>query len=156
MQAGLTRKTLTTILTRYERYEKYLKYPGEWGERTFRAWLVFEVFHDNLKWPIANIVFGEIFDALFVNDAVKPKIYLETKKPKRGLVDIDAFKRHIEKYETLEWAILTDGYVWLTVNCVERSEQSFSLSGLKSPEVESFFRAFSASNYLYGVNNVKD
>jgi len=156
MQTGSIKKPLTTILARYERYEKYLKYPGEWGERTFRAWLVFEVFHDYLRWPIPNIIFGEIFDTLFVNDAVRPVIYLETKKPKRGLADMDAFRKHIEKYETLEWAILTDGYEWLTVDCVRNNERSFFLSGSKSSEVEGFFRAFKASNYLYSVKNAKD
>jgi hypothetical protein len=156
MQTGSLRKSLTTILTRYERYEKYLKYPGEWGERTFRAWLVFEVFHDCLKWPISNIIFGEMFDALFVNDSIRPVIYLETKKPQRGLADMDAFRRHIGKYETFEWAILTDGYDWLTVDCVRKKEQSLSLSGSKASEVEGFFHAFRATNYLYGVKNAKD
>lgn len=156
MPTGSIKKPLTTILARYERYEKYLKYPGEWGERTFRAWLVFEAFHDYLKWPIQNIIFGEIFDTLFVNDAVRPVIYLETKKPKRGLADMEAFRRHIEKYETLEWAILTDGYEWLKVNCVKNNEQSFSLSSSKSSEMEGLFRLFKASNYLYSVKNAKD
>jgi hypothetical protein len=156
MQTGSIKKTLTTILTRYERYEKYLKYPGEWGERTFRAWLVFEVFHDYLKWPVPSIIFGEMFDAMFVNDAVRPVIYLETKKPKRGLADMGAFRRHTEKYETLEWGILTDGYEWLAIDCVRKNERSFSLSGSKSSKVEDFFHAFRASNYLYGVKNAKD
>jgi hypothetical protein len=156
MLTNSLRKTLTSILNRYEKYEKYLKYPGEWGERTFRAWLVFEVFHDLLGWPISNIVSGEMFDTLFVNDAVKPVIYLETKKPKRGLADMEAFRRHIGKYETFEWAILTDGYEWLMVDCVRKKEQSLCLSGSKASRIDDFFQAVRATCYLYGVQNAKD
>ena len=83
MQAKSLRKSLITILERYKKYEKYLQYPGDWGERAFRGWLVYEIFHDQLQWPIPNIVFGERFDVLFVDGAVKPVIYLETKKPGR-------------------------------------------------------------------------
>jgi hypothetical protein len=156
MQKGLLRRSLTAILTRYRDYERYLKYPGEWGERTFRAWLVFEIFHDYLRWPIPNIVFGEVFDTLFVNDTVKPIIYLETKKPQRGLVDLEAFQRHISKYQTLEWAILTDGYEWFRIDCVRKKEQTISLLKSGSSQLEDFFRALAATNYLYGVQNVKD
>ena len=156
VQKNLLKKSLTAILTRYKKYEKYLKYPGEWGERTFRAWLVFEIFHGCLRWPISNIVFGEMFDALFVNDAVKPVIYLETKKPKRGLVDFEAFRRHISKYETLEWAILTDGYYWLSLDCVRKKEQTISLSESKSSQFRDFLLTFAATNYLYGAKDVKD
>lgn len=69
------------VMRRYEQYTKYLDYPREWGERAFRGWLVFEVFHTCLKWPIKNIVFGEMYDVLFVNDDIQPMIYVETKKP---------------------------------------------------------------------------
>ena len=156
MKKGLLKKSLMTILTRYRDYERYLKYPREWGERTFRAWLVFEVFHDYLKWPIQNIVFGEVFDTLFVNDAIKPIIYLETKKPKKGLVDSEVFKRHISKYETLEWAILTDGYEWLKMDCVRKKVQTISLLKSESSQLEGFFLSLAATKYLYGVQNDKD
>jgi hypothetical protein len=53
------------VLKRYENYGKYLRFPYEWGERAFRGWLVYEVFHGVLGWPIKYIVFGELFDVLF-------------------------------------------------------------------------------------------
>ena len=151
MQIKLLRKSLTTILERYKKYENYLQYPGDWGERAFRGWVVYEIFHDHLQWAIPNIVFGERFDVLFVNGAVKPVIYLETKKPKRGLVDLDAFRRRIDKYETLVWAALTDGYKWVRVDCVRDEEQNFSSLETELARWKDFFRAFKATNYIYGV-----
>ena len=151
MQIKLLKKSLTTILERYRKYEKYLQYPGEWGERAFRGWLVFEIFHEYLQWPIPNIVFGEKFDVLFVNGAVKPVIYLETKKPERGLADLDAFRERIGKYETLVWAVLTDGYKWVRVDCVRSEEQNFSSLETELARWKDFFRAFKATDYIYGV-----
>jgi hypothetical protein len=83
---------ITELLARYERYSGYLSFPYEWGERALRGWLVYELFHEILEWPSKNIVLGEQFDVLFIDENIKPKLYLETKKPKRGLVDIDPFK----------------------------------------------------------------
>ena len=151
MQIKLLKKSLIAILERYRKYENYLQYPGEWGERAFRGWLVFEIFHDHLQWPIQNIVFGEKFDVLLVNGAVKPVIYLETKKPERGLADLDAFSRRISKYETLVWAVLTDGYKWIRVDCVRNEEQNFSSLETELVRWKDFFRAFKAIDYIYGV-----
>ena len=55
MQTDLTDSFLSTvkeIMLRYEYYEKYLNYPGDYGERAFRGWLVFDLFHKKLEWPI--------------------------------------------------------------------------------------------------------
>jgi hypothetical protein len=138
------------ILGRYKQYENYLKYPGEWGERAFRAWLAFDLFHEYLKWPVIRVVFGETFDVLFVNDSVKPIIYLETKKPGRGAVERDAFERHIKVYNTLEWAIITDGYQWVKIDCFRHIEQQMSIDNATTKEVEDFLTAFRATKYLYG------
>jgi hypothetical protein len=156
MRKESVKESLNLILDRYKQYEKYLKYPREWGERTFRAWLVFEVFHKRLKWPISKIVFGEIFDVLFVNDSVKPVVYLETKKPERGPSDLEAFQRHIGKYETLEWAVLTDGYDWVRIDCLRKKKKSLSLRDANALQLEEFLSSFSATNYLFGDQNVKD
>jgi len=151
MQIKLLKESLIAILERYRKYEDYLQYPGEWGERAFRGWLVFEIFHDHLQWPIPNIVFGERFDVLFVNGAVKPIIYLETKKPERGLADLDAFRRRIGTYETLVWAVLTDGYKWMRVDCIKNEDQNFSSLEPELVRWKDFFRAFEATDYIYGV-----
>lgn len=155
MRKKLLKESLAAILKRYQKYEDYLHYPGEWGERAFRAWLVFEIFHGDLQWPISNIVFGERFDVLFVDDAVKPVIYLETKKPGRGLADMDACKERTKKYETLVWVVLTDGFEWMRMNCVKNEEQSFSVREVKPACWRDFFQVFESVNYLYGVQNVK-
>lgn len=150
MQVKSLRKSLITILERYKKYENYLHYPGEWGERAFRGWLVYELFHANLQWPISNIVFGEMFDVLFVDGAVKPVIYLETKKPGRGLADLQAFIQRSGKYETLVWIILTDGYKWLRIDNTTNKEQAFSSLERDLAYWQDFFRVFKATDYIYG------
>jgi hypothetical protein len=142
------------VLRTYEKYSKYLKFPYEWGERAFRGWLAFEVFHEVLGWPTKNIVFGEQFDVLLVDEYVRPKIYLETKKPGRGLVELDEFKARVRFYGTLRYAIITDGFNWLrfevlgeklgTQNIVSIDETSPSLIG-------KFFMSLHAKNFLYEV-----
>ena len=151
MQIELLKESLTAVLERYRKYESYLQYPGEWGERAFRGWLVFDIFHNHLQWPMPNIVFGERFDVLFVDGAVKPVIYLETKKPERGLADLNAFRQRIGKFETLVWAVLTDGYKWLRVDCVRNEEQNLSTYETELTDWKDFFRVFGATNYIYGV-----
>lgn len=103
---------INELLERYNRYSGYLSFPYEWGERAFRGWLVFDIFHLLLEWPLTNIVFGEQFDVLFVDGNVKPKIYLETKKPGRGLMEFDSFQKRVRFYGTLRYAVITDGYLW--------------------------------------------
>lgn len=100
------------ILNRYNDYSNFLKFPYEWGERAFRGWIVYEIFHEILSWPIKNIVFGEQFDVLLVDEHIMPRIYLETKKPGRGLAELDDFKARARFYGTLRYAVITDGYIW--------------------------------------------
>jgi hypothetical protein len=128
-----------------------LQYPREWGERAFRGWLVFETFHNNLEWPIPNIVFGETFDVLFINGPIKTVIYLETKKPERGLADLDEFRGRLGHHETLQWAILTDGYKWMRLDCVRDEERTFSIQETELVQWKEFFRVFRATNFIYGV-----
>jgi len=142
-------KVLTMVLDRYTRYEQFLNYPGDWGERAFRGWLVFELFHEYLRWPIKNIVFGERFDVLLINDDLKPVINIETKKPEKGLADYEDFKKRLPVYQTLYYAISTDGYAWLSYACADHSE---SIHDLKKSEddFEKFLLPFWSKKYLYG------
>lgn len=82
------------------------------GQKVFNKVLFHELFHEVLEWPFKNIVLGEQFDVLFVNNEVKPKLYLETKKPGKGLVNVNHFKDRARFYGTLRYAIITDGIVW--------------------------------------------
>lgn len=121
--------SIQNIMKRFDEYEKYLHYPGEWGERAFRAWLVFEIFHLHFGWPISHIIFGEKYDVLFVNDDIIPVIYLETKRPGRGLVEIIEFEERILSYEfsTLKYGILTDGFKWLKYDVIRQEKYIISL-----------------------------
>lgn len=141
---------LQTILKRYEQYTRYLNYPGDWGERAFRGWVVYEIFHVCLGWPLKNIVFGERFDVLFVDNDIRPVVYLETKKPQRGLADSEDFEARIPLYQTIKQAVLANGYEWLRIDVVTNSREMLKLpaSNLKWNE---FSRLLMAKNYIYGV-----
>ncbi len=142
-------QVLLNVLKRYERYERFLNYPGDWGERAFRGWLIFDLFHQFLKWPIENIVFGERFDVLLVNNEIKPIINIETKKPGRGLSEYNAFKKRLSDYQTLNYAILTDGNEWMLFNCLEHSEICYKLDE-KEEKFDSIIRPLFSKRYLSG------
>jgi len=141
---------LKNIMKRYDQFSRYLNYPGEWGERAFRGWVVFEILHDFLGWSGENIVFGEKYDVLMVDDDVKPVIYLETKKPGRGLADIEDFRGRLSNYPTLEYAILANGYEWLRLDMIKNKELKISLND-EPTKWRAFLKPLHASNYLYGV-----
>lgn len=137
-------------MKRYDMYTRFLNYPGDWGERAFRGWLVFEIFHEKLGWPIENIVFGERYDVLFVDNHIKPVIYLETKKPGRGLAELEQFKARISMYQTLEHAVIANGKQWLRIDVAIKNETLVNLF-----DSEATWRTFTenllAKNHLYGV-----
>jgi len=140
---------LQNILKRYEYYERFLNYPGDWGERAFRGWLIYDLFHDFLKWPIKNIVFGERFDVLLVNNEIKPIINIETKKPGRGLSEYDAFKKRLSDYQTLYYALLTDGKDWMLLNCLDKSEIFYKI-GESEEKFNFIIRPLLSKRYLSG------
>jgi hypothetical protein len=142
------------VLRIYENYSKYLKFPYEWGERAFRGWLAYEVFHEVLRWPTKNIVFGEQFDVLLVDEYVRPKIYLETKKPGRGVVELDEFKARVKFYGTLRYAVITDGFDWLRFKVLGEklgAQDIVSIGKVNSPLIGKFFMPLHAKNFLYEV-----
>jgi len=142
--------TLKVILERYDRYSRYLDFPGEWGERVFRGWVAFEIVHAHLRWPVANIVFGEKYDILMVDDNVKPVVYLETKRPRRGLADVQEFLDRLERYPTLVEAVLANGYEWLRLDLAKKTEERVNLKS-EPDEWMSFIKPLVASNFLYGA-----
>ena len=141
------------LLDRYQEYAHYLSVPHEWGERAIRGWLVYDLFHEILEWPVRSIVLGEQFDALFVDDNVKPKLYLETKNPERGLADLDAFKDRVHLYGTLRYAIITDGYAWARFEVIDEKPANQMVIDRKRPTTEwhAFFTPLHATGYLYTV-----
>jgi hypothetical protein len=153
----LGRKVLDKIrevLKRYEDYGKYLRFPYEWGERAFRGWLVYEVFHEVLGWPIKYIVFGELFDVLFVDEYVRPKIYLETKRPGRGLAELGEFKARMPFYGTLRYAVITDGLAWSRFEVLGEklgAQEIVNVNETNPTLIERFFIPLHAKNFLYEV-----
>jgi len=140
---------LVAILERYNRYERFLKYPGDWGERAFRGWLMFDLFHQYLGWSIEHIVFGERFDVLLVNEEIKPVINIETKKPGNDLVGYEDFRKRLNVYQTLYYAILTDGHEWLCMDCGDKKENKFDIS--QGEELfENFLKPFWSKRYIVG------
>jgi len=137
------------ILHRHHRYSKYLQLPHEWGERAFRGWLIYEIFCLLLAWPIENVVFGEQFDVLLVDNEVKPRVYVETKRPGIGLVGINHFKQRVEIYKTLRYGVLSDGYQWLRYDIF--TEQTIQRDIRKENNWEDFFHPLHAKNFIYGV-----
>jgi len=137
-------------LGRFDRYGRYLHYPGDWGERAFRIWLVYELFHDELGWPVSQIVCGEAFDVLFVDDRLRPVLYLETKRPHRDLADEADFLRRIPSFQTIKCAVLTDGYEWLCYDVTTKERRRVGVSS-KLVEWEQFLLPLQASWHLYEV-----
>jgi hypothetical protein len=144
---------VTELLARYEKYSGYLNFPYEWGERALRGWLVYELFHEVLEWPLKNIVLGEQFDVLFIDEDMKPKLYLETKKPGKGLADIDRFKHRIRYYGTLRYAVLTDGSEWARFEVTgEKLINQMLVDTKKAVKMWSiFFKPLCAKSFLYEV-----
>lgn len=138
------------IMERYGKYARYLNYPGEWGERAFRGWIVYEIFHVCLGWPLENIVFGERYDVLFVDKDIKPIVYLETKKPGRGLADIEDFENRIPLYQTIGHAVLANGYEWLRIDVVTGIRESIKLAD-SNQKWNEFTKQLMAKKYVYGV-----
>ena len=148
--ADETARVIAAILMRYETYGRYIKYPGDWGERAFRGWLVYELFHAVLGWPIPSIVFGEQFDVLFVNERIMPVIYLETKKPHRGLADEDDFIKRTPSFPTIQYALLTDGHEWLRRDIIKGGRVEIKPES-KTADWDQFLRPIKASDYWYEV-----
>jgi len=143
--------TVKAILDRYKEYGGFLSFPYEWGERAFRGWLVCEVFHETLGWPFSKIIFGEQFDVLFINENIKPKIYLETKKPGRGLAEFEQFQERIKFYGTIRYAVITDGFEWARYELISKNliNPKFVDTKKSSKAWGEFFFPLQASMFFY-------
>jgi len=142
-------QNIKTIIDRYKTYEKFLKYPGDWGERALRGWLAFEFFQNHLGWDSHRIVLGEIFDVLFINDQTKPVLYLETKKPLKGLVGYDAFINRSKSYPSLRIGLLTDGISWLSYDYLVKEKIYITINDEISKWGQ-FLEPLHKLNFIYG------
>lgn len=144
------RDAVNKILERYRRYERLIKYPGDWGERAFRFWLASEVIHGKLKWPIANIVFGERYDILLVDNEVVPKVYVETKRPGTNVTKnmLNESISRAGEYYSIEYVLLTNGTIWLLYDDIKKSTVSTSIECSDLQICQRLFNAIYAPNII--------
>jgi len=139
------------LLTRYREYEKLIRYPGDWGERAFRFWLVKELFTDVLGWNSKFIVFGERYDVLLLDDYIRPKLYLETKRPNTRITNSlieEAIERSKEFY-SIDYVIITNGIEWVLHDCIKGMEYKIAnIESADDKEIAGFFSKIHAKNYI--------
>lgn len=123
---------LVSIIERIPKYQKLLRYPREGTERMLRGWIAMEVLLCCLGWNPQNIVFGETFDLLLVDDRTRPVLYIETKSLGQK-IDPDEIPSEMQKIlkrtgrrPTLKRMIVTNGIKWIM----------FDLSGLPKASLE--------------------
>jgi len=144
------RNTIRQLLTRYREYEGLIRYPGDWGERAFRFWLIKELFMDVLGWDSKYIVFGERYDVLFLDDYIRPKLYLETKKP-----DIQITKNYVKEaidrfkeFYSIDYVIITNGTTWVLHDCIKGAEHKIdSIENADDKKIADVFSKLHAKNY---------
>lgn len=112
--------TIRRILQRSDEVGERIGYPGEGGERRFRAWLGTDLLSNTLGWPSKNVVIGERFDVLLVNEEDHAVATIETKTPyhqasKQERVD---FEKRLSGYPTLRTAYFTNGPEWERLDIV--------------------------------------
>ncbi len=95
-------------------------YPGEGGERRFRGWLNSDLLQQTLNWPSKNVVVGEIFDLLLLNDDQHALATIETKTPyhKASKKEQKDFQERLSGFPTLRTAYFTNGPEWDRVDIV--------------------------------------
>lgn len=110
-------KTLAAIhavMRRCEEVGERLDFPGEGGERRFRSWLATDVLQLVLGWPAKQVIVGERFDILLVNNELHPIITIETKTPfhKASKKERKDFTERLNGFPTLRRAYFTNGVEW--------------------------------------------
>jgi len=145
------RNAVRQLSTRYRRYEELIKYPGDWGERAFRFWLIKELFMDVLGWRTEYIVFGERYDVLLLDECIRPKIYVETKKPGIQIIGrhVEEALRRAEDFYSIDYVIVTNGITWILYDRVKNTK--FKIDNIEktgNERVIGFFSKIHAKNYV--------
>ncbi|MBZ5615902.1 MAG: N-6 DNA methylase [Acidobacteriia bacterium] len=109
-----TLAAIHSVLRRCEEVGGRLDFPGEGGERRFRSWLATEVLQTVLGWPPKQVVVGERFDILLVNDELHPVATIETKTPfhKATRKEKKDFEERLDGFPSLRTAYFTNGSEW--------------------------------------------
>ncbi len=105
---------LQGVLEEYAAQFRAIKIPHEGGERPFRKLLVDRLIEEHFGWPRDNVVVGERFDILCLDEQRKPVIAIETKTPGAQLTvqDYVDFESRLSYQPTIEHAYITDGWTW--------------------------------------------
>jgi len=109
-----------SILQRCEEVGEKVGYPGEGGERRFRGWLGSDLLSGVFGWPSKNVVIGERFDVLLVNDEDHAVATIETKTPyhQASKKERQDFEERLSGYPTLRTAYFTNGPEWERLDIV--------------------------------------
>ncbi|HSP15105.1 MAG TPA: N-6 DNA methylase [Thermoanaerobaculia bacterium] len=155
---GLTcRVVLKSILERCEAIDPAAAFPGEGGERPFRGWLRSEFLEKVLGWPPLQVLAGERFDILLLDDGGHPVVYIETKPPaaKKVAKEFKTFENRLREYPTLRSAYFTNGYEWDRLDLAAPSgspvvvrRTSLNLDTASESPLADFFDALDPVHYL--------
>ncbi len=145
------RNTIIRLIKRYREYETLIRYPGDWGERALRFWIIKELFMDHLHWRVENIVFGERYDVLLVDEHIRPRIYVETKRP-----GIRITERHIREaidrardFYSIDYVVVTNGITWILYDCIKGD--IYEIEDIRKAvrgRILDFFNKIHAMNYI--------
>lgn len=146
---------LISIIERAFRYQRLLHYPGEGTERMLRGWIAMELLLGPLAWRPQNILFGETFDLLLVDDRIRPVLYIETKSleqqisPKDIPNEIKRILKRTGRRPTLKKMILTNGIKWIVFNVSNSPKIVFELEDVRTanPKEASLLERYLSSKY---------
>jgi len=145
------KNVLVEILNRYDRYGRLIGYPGEWGERAFRFWLIVELFMDVLGWPSQNVVLGEKYDVLLLDNDIRPVIYIETKRPSIPISEghVEEAEERAKDYFSIRYIVVANGKMWVMYDAIKGEYMLIAdLSKAEDRKVTEFFSKLSAKNFL--------
>ena len=105
---------------------------------------------DVLGWDSKYVVFGEKYDVLFLDDYIRPKLYLETKKP-----DIHITKNHVKEaierskeFYSIGYVIVTNGTTWVLHDCIKDAGHKIdNIESANDKKVANVFGKLHAKNY---------
>lgn len=145
---------LVSIIERAFRYQKLLRYPREGTERMLRGWIAMELLLGPLGWCPQNVLFGETFDLLLVDDRIKPVLYIETKSLEQQInpedipTEIKRILKRTGRRPTLKKMVLTNGIKWIVFDVANKPKIVFELEDVRKdkPSEASLLESYLSSN----------
>ena len=131
-------QTLYSIIERAIKYRKLLKFPHEGTERMIRGWIALELLNVQLNWNSQNIIFGETFDLLLVDDRIRPVLYLETKgleqqiNPSDIPIELEKILKRTYRRPTLQILILTNSIKWIVFDVSDHPDIVLNIEDVRT------------------------